>query len=123
MSDMRFNWSITAIPVDPEFVPSDEVLEAARALYGGMSLCTTIRPRPVAVAVAERHATARFYGSELFSYGAGPVGSHDEAVVAMGDWIKASGAPAQGSDLQVLREVAARFPQSRAGRLAATLIG
>jgi hypothetical protein len=49
----------------------------------------------------------------------GPWGSHDEAVVAMDNWIKASGAPPEEADLQVLREVAARFPQTRAGRLAA----
>ncbi len=68
MSEMRFNWSISAIPVDPDFVPSDAALEAARALYAGMSLCTAFR-RPLEPGV-ERHATPRFYGSEMFSYSA-----------------------------------------------------
>ena len=53
----------------------------------------------------------------------GPWGLHAEAVVAMGDWIKASGAPAEEIDLQVLREVASRSPKTREGQLAAKLIG
>lgn len=53
----------------------------------------------------------------------GPHGTHDEAVVAMSRWIEASGQPPQEPDLQVLRDVAARFPQSRAGRLATKLLG
>ncbi len=68
MSEMRFNWSITAIPVDPNFVPSDAALEAARAAYGEMSLCTAFRP--ALAVVVERPVAPRFYGSEGFSYSA-----------------------------------------------------
>lgn len=39
------------------------------------------------------------------------------------DWIKASGAPPEEIDLQVLREVASRSPKTREGQLAAKLIG
>jgi hypothetical protein len=53
----------------------------------------------------------------------GPQGTHDEAVVAMSRWIEVSGKPPREPDVQVLRDVAARFPQSRAGRLAAKLLG
>jgi hypothetical protein len=52
----------------------------------------------------------------------GPYGSHDEAVVAMSHWIKACGQPPQDVDPQVLRDVAARCPQTRAGRLASKLL-
>jgi hypothetical protein len=53
----------------------------------------------------------------------GPRGPHAEAVVAMGEWIQASGAPPEEIDLQVLREVASRSPKTREGQLAAKLIG
>ncbi|QBB71005.1 hypothetical protein ELE36_11960 [Pseudolysobacter antarcticus] len=66
MSEMRFHWSISALPIDPDFVPSDARLDGALALLARMSLCTSLVPR--AEPIAERHARPRFYGSEGFSY-------------------------------------------------------
>lgn len=66
VSEMRFHWSISVLPVDPDFVPSDAVLDAALALFSGMSVCMSLRPQPKSI--SERHARPRFYGSEGFSY-------------------------------------------------------
>jgi hypothetical protein len=66
VSEMRFHWSISVLPVDPDFVPCDAVLDAALALFSGMSVCMSLRPQPKSI--SERHARPRFYGSEGFSY-------------------------------------------------------
>lgn len=66
MSEMRFHWSVSVLPVEPDFVPSDARLDGALALFAGMSVCTRLYPPPKPV--SERHARPRFYGSEGFSF-------------------------------------------------------
>jgi hypothetical protein len=65
MSKMRFNWSISVLPIDPDFVPTDARLDGALVLLSGMSVCTSLirHVKPI----AEQHASPRFYGSEGFS--------------------------------------------------------
>ena len=68
MSEDYFHWSVTVVPVDPEFVPRDDALAQAVAAVAGMSLCAVFAT-PLAPTL-ERHAEPRFYGSEGFSYSA-----------------------------------------------------
>jgi hypothetical protein len=68
MSQLRLHWSVSIIPVAPEFIPGDDALAAALMAFSGMSLCSGLVPSPMPT--LERHAVPRFYGSEGFSYSA-----------------------------------------------------
>lgn len=66
MSESRFHWSISVLPVDPDHVPDDPALARALEAFAGTSACTSLAPPPRPT--AERHDRPRFYGSEGFSF-------------------------------------------------------
>lgn len=63
MSEVRFLWSITALPADCDFVASEDALTAASSVFAKILAGRGHHDHHV-----ERHATPRFYGSEGFSY-------------------------------------------------------
>jgi hypothetical protein len=62
MSETRFLWTLTALPADPVFVPTEEAVASSLALFKELV--------PASGHVAERFDAPRFFDSEQFSYSA-----------------------------------------------------